>query len=126
MYEETPFRVILLLMMIGYITARAYYLRKARRSNPQGESHLQNVTESKVRLTLLGISGLSADLLSVVWVIHPSSVVESVKYAVAQLAALDRGRRGRGGCIAGLHPFAKGRRVVHCQFGKTASALPQS
>jgi len=72
MYTETLFRAILLATLIGYILPRAYYLRKARRSNPQGESHLQNVTESRVRLALLGISGLSADLLSVVWAIHPA------------------------------------------------------
>jgi len=72
MDSDTLFRVILSLVMIGYIVPRAYYLRKARRSNPQGESHLQNVIESKVRLALLGISGISADLLSVVWVIHPA------------------------------------------------------
>jgi len=72
MYNETLFRAILLVVMIGYILPRAYYLRKARRSNPQGESHLQNVTESRVRLALLGLSGISADLLSVVWAIHPA------------------------------------------------------
>ena len=72
MYNETLFRIILPVVMIGYILPRAYYLRKARRSNPQGESHLQNVTESKVRLALLGISGMGANLLSVVWSIHPA------------------------------------------------------
>jgi len=72
MYSETLFRMILLVVMLGYILPRAYYLRKARRSNPRGESYLQNVTESKVRLALLGISGMGADLLSVVWSIHPA------------------------------------------------------
>ena len=66
------FRMILLVVMIGYIVPRAYYRRKARRSNPPGESDLKNVTENKVRLALLGISGISADLLSIAWVIHPA------------------------------------------------------
>ncbi len=72
MYNETLFRIILPVVMIGYILPRAYYLRKARRSNPQGESHLQNVTESKVRLALLGISGIGADSLSIAWSINPA------------------------------------------------------
>jgi protein-S-isoprenylcysteine O-methyltransferase Ste14 len=72
MDKEMLFRVILLAVMIGYVVPRAYYRRKARRSNPQGTSFLESMTESKVRLALMGISGLGADLLSILWAIRPA------------------------------------------------------
>jgi protein-S-isoprenylcysteine O-methyltransferase Ste14 len=72
MDPEVLFRVVLLMVIIGYIVPRTYFRRKASQSNRPGESDLQNVTESKVRLALLGVSGLSADLLSVVWAIKPT------------------------------------------------------
>jgi protein-S-isoprenylcysteine O-methyltransferase Ste14 len=72
MDQQIAFRAILLIVIVGYIVPRTYYRRKARRGSRPDESALQNVTESKLRLALLGLSGLSADLLSVVWVINPA------------------------------------------------------
>ncbi len=71
MDTEILFRAILLAVMIGYVVPRAYYRVKARRSGPPGEADLRRATESKARLALMGVSGLGADLLSIVWVIHP-------------------------------------------------------
>jgi protein-S-isoprenylcysteine O-methyltransferase Ste14 len=70
--NEMLFRVILLTVMVGYVVPRAYYRRKARRSNPQSASFLDGMTESKVRLALMGISGLGADMLSILWAIRPA------------------------------------------------------
>jgi protein-S-isoprenylcysteine O-methyltransferase Ste14 len=77
MGNELLFRMILLVVMIGYVLPRAYYRRRARRSNPQGKSFLEDTTESKVRLALMGLSGIGADLLSIVWVVHPAWVTWS-------------------------------------------------
>jgi hypothetical protein len=65
MSSEMVFRATLLGLMLGYIVPRSYYRRKARRASPEDQLPLKDTTESKVRLTLLGIYGLSADLLSI-------------------------------------------------------------
>lgn len=72
MNQQAAFRAMLLTVLVGYILPRTYYRRKARRGRHPDELDLKNVTESKLRLALLGLSGLSADLLSVVWVINPA------------------------------------------------------
>jgi protein-S-isoprenylcysteine O-methyltransferase Ste14 len=71
MGSETILRVALLLMFLGYIIPRSYYRRKAHRSSPEDQLPLKDTTESKVRLALLGVCGLSADLLSIAWAINP-------------------------------------------------------
>jgi len=72
MDTEIVFRAILLAAMVGYIVPRAAYRIKARRAGPPGETALRNATESKVRLALMGVSGLGADLLSIAWAIQPA------------------------------------------------------
>jgi protein-S-isoprenylcysteine O-methyltransferase Ste14 len=71
MGSKTILRVTLLLMFLGYIIPRSYYRRKAHRASPEDQLPLKETTESKVRLALLGLCGLSADLLSIAWAIHP-------------------------------------------------------
>lgn len=71
MNTNTPFRLILLAMAIGYIVPRAYYRAQARRADPQGSSILKGATESRMRLGLMGVSGLGSHLLSIVWFIQP-------------------------------------------------------
>ena len=72
MENETPFRVILLVLGIAYLVPRFYYRRKVVRANLSGESELRNVTESRLRLALMGISGLGTNLLVIAWIIHPA------------------------------------------------------
>ena len=71
MNGETVFRLTVLVMMLGYIIPRSYYRRKARQASPEDQLPLKDTTESKVRLVLLGVCGLSADLLSIAWAINP-------------------------------------------------------
>jgi protein-S-isoprenylcysteine O-methyltransferase Ste14 len=71
MGSETILRVTLLLMFLGYIIPRSYYRRKAHRASPEDQLPLKETTESKVRLALLRLCGLSADLLSIAWAIRP-------------------------------------------------------
>ena len=71
MNGETVFRLTVLVMMLGYIIPRSYYRRKARQASPEDRLPLKDTTESKVRLVLLGVCGLSADLLSIAWAINP-------------------------------------------------------
>lgn len=71
MGSETSFRVTLLLTFLGYIIPRSYYRHKAHRSSPEDQLPLKETTESKVRLALLGVCGLSADLLSIAWATQP-------------------------------------------------------
>jgi protein-S-isoprenylcysteine O-methyltransferase Ste14 len=55
----------------GYIVPRSYCRLKARRASPEDQLPLKDTTESKLHLTLLGVCGLSADLLSIAWAINP-------------------------------------------------------
>ena len=71
MENEILFRVALLVMAIGYIAPRFYYRSQARRADPQGQAILKGATESRVRLALMGISGLGTHLLSIVWLVNP-------------------------------------------------------
>jgi protein-S-isoprenylcysteine O-methyltransferase Ste14 len=71
MGSETILRITVLLMFLGYIIPRSYYRRQASLSSPQDQLPLKETTESKVRLALLGVCGLSADLLSIAWAINP-------------------------------------------------------
>ena len=70
MDNEILFRVILLVVGIGYIVPRFYYRRKAVQANSSGESELRSVTESKLRLALMGVSGLGANLLVITWIVQ--------------------------------------------------------
>lgn len=73
MDSELFFRIVLAVKSIAYIVPRFYYRRKAARANPSGESELRNVSESKLRLALMGVSGLGADLS------HPTSGQSSAR-----------------------------------------------
>ncbi len=66
------FRIVLAVKGIAYIVPRFYYRRQAVRANPSGESELRNVSESKLRLALMAVSGLGANLLTLLWIIQPA------------------------------------------------------
>jgi protein-S-isoprenylcysteine O-methyltransferase Ste14 len=70
--SELLFRILLAVKGIAYIVPRFYYRRQAVRANPSGETELRNVSESKLRLALMGISGLGANLLAILWIIQPA------------------------------------------------------
>lgn len=72
MGSELLFRIVLAVKGIAYILPRFYYRRQAVRANPSGESELRNVSESKLRLALMGVSGLGANLLTLLWIIQPA------------------------------------------------------
>lgn len=71
MENEILFRVALLVMTIGYIAPRFYYRSKARRTDPKSQAILKDTTESRVRLALMGISGLGTHLLNIIWLVNP-------------------------------------------------------
>jgi protein-S-isoprenylcysteine O-methyltransferase Ste14 len=71
MNSEMVFRATVLGLMLGYIVPRSYYRHKARRASPEDQLPLKDTTENKMRLALLGVCGLSADLLSIAWAINP-------------------------------------------------------
>jgi protein-S-isoprenylcysteine O-methyltransferase Ste14 len=66
------FRIVLAVKGVAYIVPRFYYRRQAVRANPSGESELRNVSESKLRLALMAVSGLGAHLLAILWIIQPA------------------------------------------------------
>jgi protein-S-isoprenylcysteine O-methyltransferase Ste14 len=70
--NELLFRVVLAVKSVAYIAPRFYYRRQAVRANPSGETELRDVRESKLRLALMGVSGLGANLLTLLWIIHPA------------------------------------------------------
>jgi protein-S-isoprenylcysteine O-methyltransferase Ste14 len=70
--RELLFRIVLAVKSVAYIVPRFHYRRQAVRANPSGESELRNVSESKLRLALMGVSGLGANLLTILWIIQPA------------------------------------------------------
>jgi protein-S-isoprenylcysteine O-methyltransferase Ste14 len=78
MANRAPFRASLLALVLAYVVSRTYYRRRARRpgvsGKPRDPAPLEAVTENKGRLLMLGITGLSADGLAVLWSIKPSSL----------------------------------------------------
>ncbi|MBN1812279.1 MAG: isoprenylcysteine carboxylmethyltransferase family protein [Anaerolineae bacterium] len=72
MDSELLFRIVLAVKGIAYIVPRFYYRRQSVRANPSGESELRNVSESRLRLALMGVSGLGANLLTLLWIIQPT------------------------------------------------------
>ena len=71
MDSELLFRIVLAVKSLAYIVPRFYYRRQAARANPSGETELRNVSESKLRLALMAVSGLGANLLTLLWIINP-------------------------------------------------------
>jgi len=69
--SELLFRIVLAVKSLAYIVPRFYYRRQAARANPSGETELRNVSESKLRLALMAVSGLGANLLTLLWIINP-------------------------------------------------------
>jgi protein-S-isoprenylcysteine O-methyltransferase Ste14 len=70
--SELLFRIVLAVKSLAYIVPRFYYRRQAARANPSGETELRNVSESKLRLALMAVSGLGANLLTLLWIINPA------------------------------------------------------
>jgi protein-S-isoprenylcysteine O-methyltransferase Ste14 len=70
--SELLFRIVLAVKSVAYIVPRFYYRRQAARANPSGETELRNVSESKLRLALMAVSGLGADLLTLLWIVNPA------------------------------------------------------
>jgi hypothetical protein len=56
--SELFFRILLAVKGIAYIVPRFHYRRQTVGANPSGESELRNVSESKLRLALMGVRGL--------------------------------------------------------------------
>lgn len=72
MDSEFLFRIVLAVKSVAYIVPRFYYRRQAARANPAGETELRNVSESKLRLALMAVSGLGANLLTLLWIVNPA------------------------------------------------------
>jgi len=70
--SELLFRIVLAMKSLAYIVPRFYYRRQAVRANPSGETELRNVSESKLRLALMAVSGLGANLLTLLWIVNPA------------------------------------------------------
>ena len=77
MVGEWVFRIVLVVMMLGYVVPRTIYRRRAHRVDPESNPGFTNTSESKLRLLLLGVCGLSSDLLSLAWAVNPSWLVWS-------------------------------------------------
>jgi len=69
---EVVFRILVVVYGLAYIGPRFYYRCRAAKAGPTGESELRHVSENKLRLVLMGISGLGADCLSIAWAIEPA------------------------------------------------------
>jgi protein-S-isoprenylcysteine O-methyltransferase Ste14 len=72
MDNELLFRIVLAVKGVAYIVPRFYYRRQAVRANPSGETELRDVRESKLRLALMAVSGLGANLLTLLWIVNPA------------------------------------------------------
>ncbi|MBN1978150.1 MAG: isoprenylcysteine carboxylmethyltransferase family protein [Anaerolineae bacterium] len=70
--DSELFRIVLAVKSVAYIVPRFYYRRQAARANPSGETELRDVRESKLRLALMAVSGLGANLLTLLWIVNPA------------------------------------------------------
>jgi protein-S-isoprenylcysteine O-methyltransferase Ste14 len=73
MQDQLVFRIAALIIGIAYLGPRFYYRWRSRRASPQ-EQPFQNLTESKLRLVLMGLSGGGVNLLALLWLINPAWV----------------------------------------------------
>jgi len=66
------FRIAMVLEFIGYQIPRSYYRRQARKTRIEEDSGESELGESKLRLVLMGLSGLGANLVGLLWIINPN------------------------------------------------------
>jgi protein-S-isoprenylcysteine O-methyltransferase Ste14 len=71
--NDLVFRIAFLILSILYLLPRTYYRVQARRSDPQVQP-FQDSTEVKLRLVLMGLSGIGMDLFALLWLINPAWV----------------------------------------------------
>ena len=68
---HSVFRLVMLALVVGYSLPRVYYRRRARQARMKEEATRRPLTESKWRLALMGISGGSANLVGLAWLVNP-------------------------------------------------------
>jgi protein-S-isoprenylcysteine O-methyltransferase Ste14 len=73
MGDQVALCVAALMVGIAYFVPRSYYRWRARRADPQAQP-FQASTESKLRLVLMGLSGVGMNLLTLLWLINPAWV----------------------------------------------------
>lgn len=64
-------RIALLLQFVGYHIPRSYYRRHARKIRIEQGTGESKLSESKLRLFLMAVSGLGTNLLALLWIINP-------------------------------------------------------
>lgn len=71
MNTETIFRLVFLVVSIGYLLPRIYFRWKASKADLKGEIGMSQSGESKLRLALMGLSGLGINVSALLWMINP-------------------------------------------------------
>ena len=72
MNTQLVFRIAMIVLFTGYTLPRSYFriiARKARIEEQTGEDRL---SESKLRLAIMGISGIGTNIVAFLWVINPN------------------------------------------------------
>jgi protein-S-isoprenylcysteine O-methyltransferase Ste14 len=68
---DNIFRLAMVLEFIGYQLPRTYYRRQAKNIRIDEGAGESEISESKWRLVLMGLSGLGANLVGLLWIINP-------------------------------------------------------
>ena len=71
MKGELVFRIAMLTLFFGYHIPRVYFRSQARKNRVEKELGESTLSENKVRLVLMMISGLGANFLGLVYLINP-------------------------------------------------------
>ncbi len=70
-------RIVALVHAIVYTALRFYYRAKAKKADERGTIGSGGISESRLRLGLMAVSGLGLNLLTVLWLIRPAWVAWS-------------------------------------------------
>jgi protein-S-isoprenylcysteine O-methyltransferase Ste14 len=72
MNDELAFRIAMILLFFGYQIPRTYFRSQARKNRVENELGESTLSESKLRLALMMISGLGANFLGLAYLINPN------------------------------------------------------
>jgi protein-S-isoprenylcysteine O-methyltransferase Ste14 len=71
MNGQLTFRIALIVLFAGYTLPRNFFQVKAHQAHIENNAGKKKWSESKLRLAMMGISGLGTHIIAFLWVINP-------------------------------------------------------
>jgi protein-S-isoprenylcysteine O-methyltransferase Ste14 len=67
----TQIRILIIILSVAYLAPRFYFRIQARKARIRKPDSTRQKPESRLRLTIMAISGMGANLTAILWVINP-------------------------------------------------------